>query len=83
MNNYFKAVAAIAMVAALSACAARRAGSMSQMFSTADTNGDGIITREEFVSARTAMFDRADTNHDGQLTQDEVAELRGGFRARR
>ena len=37
----------------------------------ADTDGDGKITRAEFVAAQLSRFDRDDTDHDGKLTQDE------------
>jgi Ca2+-binding EF-hand superfamily protein len=49
-------------------------------FGEADTNGDGIITREELaagVQARMAQrFAKGDQNGDGKLTQDEVGEQR-------
>jgi len=37
-------------------------------FQAMDTNGDGVITREECLAA----FDRLDVNHDGQLTREEL-----------
>ncbi len=36
-----------------------------------DANGDGKITRTEFVDAPTTIFDAADTNKDGLLTKAE------------
>jgi hypothetical protein len=39
-----------------------------------DKDGDGRISREEFVNGPTLAFDRADTNHDGMLSP---AELKG------
>lgn len=41
------------------------------MLKMADTNKDGAVSREEFVSAAMAHFDKADANHDGNLTPDE------------
>jgi Fibronectin type III domain len=52
-------------------------------FAAADTNGDGITTRDEMTAfalakpdrsldALLAEFDRLDTNHDAQLTQEEI-----------
>ncbi len=42
----------------------------------ADTNNDGVLTRQEFDAGRNAMFAREDANNDGQLTRDEMH--RGG-----
>lgn len=38
-----------------------------------DSNGDGVIQRDEVTpgSQLARRFDRRDTNHDGQLTRDE------------
>ena len=37
-----------------------------------DLNGDGKITREEFMAARAVCFARYDTSGDGMLTRAEV-----------
>jgi Ca2+-binding EF-hand superfamily protein len=59
-----------------------------------DTNGDGVVTKDEAQAAATAHVDKVfaelDTNHDGQITQDEVdaariargAEMEAKFQAR-
>ncbi|MEO6218023.1 MAG: calcium-binding protein [Sphingomonas sp.] len=36
-----------------------------------DTDGDGEVSREEFVKGGLARFDRIDANHDGVLTNGE------------
>ena len=41
----------------------------------ADTNGDGVITRQEAIDQATARFDRMDLNHDGKLDQSELAQV--------
>jgi Ca2+-binding EF-hand superfamily protein len=46
------------------------------MMQSADGNGDGRISREEFNAMPAPMFDRMDTDHDGQLDADEVAAAR-------
>ena len=38
----------------------------------ADTNGDGVITREEAIAAADARFAALDTNHDGTLSAEEL-----------
>jgi Ca2+-binding EF-hand superfamily protein len=40
-----------------------------------DANGDGFISRDEFLSHPSAMFDRLDANHDGRLSKDELAAM--------
>jgi Ca2+-binding EF-hand superfamily protein len=37
-----------------------------------DTNGDGVVTEEEYTVGARSMFERMDTNHDGFLSKDEV-----------
>lgn len=44
------------------------------LFDQADTNRDGVITRDEY--AQLSLFDQLDTNHDGVLTRDELARWR-------
>jgi Ca2+-binding EF-hand superfamily protein len=41
----------------------------------ADTNHDGVVSREEFLAARAAQFDRFDSNHDGYLDSADAAAL--------
>lgn len=57
----------------------RGADKLAQM----DTNADGSITREEFMSAREQMFDKRDRNSDGVLDSNDFgkrAARRGGQR---
>lgn len=42
-----------------------------------DPDGDGIVTRDEFVAPTAAAFDRLDTDRDGRLTRDELAAAPG------
>jgi len=41
-------------------------------FARADANGDGTITRAEWVAAANARFDQFDTNKDGKLIVGEI-----------
>lgn len=52
------------------------------MIRIADANGDGAITRQEFVTASLTRFDRGDANRDGQLTSEERSAARGAMRGR-
>jgi hypothetical protein len=49
----------------------------------ADTNGDGVITRQEALAQAGERFDRMDTNHDGKLDATELAAMRRGPRGGR
>jgi Ca2+-binding EF-hand superfamily protein len=37
-----------------------------------DTNNDGSISEDEFISSSKTTFDKMDTNHDGFLSKDEL-----------
>ena len=41
------------------------------MLKMADTNKDGVVSKDEFLAAHVKHFDMMDANHDGQLTQAE------------
>ncbi len=43
-----------------------------EKFSMMDTNGDGMVSKEEYDAAMTKMFNDADTNGDGMLSKDEM-----------
>lgn len=54
-----------------------------------DTNSDGVLTRQEFDTGRTAEFTRLDADRNGQLTREEMRAgherrgPRGGHHGRR
>ena len=41
-----------------------------------DSNGDGVMTRDEAMAQADARFDRMDANKDGKLTADEMRPRR-------
>jgi Ca2+-binding EF-hand superfamily protein len=48
-----------------------------------DKDGDGRISRDEFVNGSGLLFDRADTNHDGVVDAGELQALRAAVAAHR
>ena len=75
-------VCAIAWIAVANVAVAEPSGerNVDDMMKRADTDGDGKVSRDEFMKAQTArleeMFSRMDTNGDGKLSREEVAEGR-------
>jgi uncharacterized iron-regulated membrane protein len=57
-----------------------RGGGMMGALMRADTNADGIITREEAIASSDAMFDRLDTDRDGIVSPEEIQAARGAMR---
>lgn len=46
-----------------------------QLLETYDTDGDGSLTQDELIAARTAQLTKFDTDGDGSLTIDEYEAL--------
>jgi len=59
----------------------RRGGGMG-MGRMADANGDGKVSKDEYVAMQLRMFDRMDADHDGQLTKAERQAAFEQMRAR-
>ena len=55
------------------AVAQQRQPDPDRLFDSADTNGDGVITREEFHAARERLFARLDRNGDGFIDRDDLS----------
>ena len=65
--------------------ALRRSGNgerMQDMLLMLDKDGDGRISRDEFVNSPSLLFQRADTNHDGAIDQAELAAFKAAMAAR-
>ena len=54
---------------------AARAQDVAAAFSGADANGDGLVSRAEFVAARTARFSQLDFNRDGVISRDDFTTI--------
>jgi Ca2+-binding EF-hand superfamily protein len=67
-------IASAALLAVAGAEGTGGPGAMAERLKKADTNGDGMISREEAKALPriAAHFDEIDTNHDGQITADEL-----------
>lgn len=50
------------------------------MLQQADSNGDGAISKDEFMSQAEKRFNALDNNGDGKLSPDEFAAMRGRFK---
>jgi Ca2+-binding EF-hand superfamily protein len=53
-----------------------KAQTLKAVITHADRDGDGRVTRAEFVDGPAPLFDRADRDHDGRLSREEVAAMR-------
>ncbi|CAN5495506.1 EF-hand domain-containing protein [soil metagenome] len=53
-----------------------KAQTLKAVITHADRDGDGRVTRVEFVDGPAPLFDRADRDHDGRLSRDEIATVR-------
>ena len=71
--------AALAVATPVLACPGGRLG-----FEDLDTDGNGVVTSEEFAAASQARvakkFARLDANSDGVITKDEMEAARQAFR---
>lgn len=48
---------------------------MTSRLESLDTNGDGVVSREEFLDARTALPLLVDQNGDGVISKDKVLRV--------
>lgn len=49
----------------------RGGGHRGEMMKRLDTNGDGAVSKEEFLAGANERFSKMDRNGDGKLTQDD------------
>ena len=43
-----------------------------KMFEKHDTNGDGVISKDEFLDHATSRFSEMDANDDGEVSKEEA-----------
>ncbi len=55
---------------------------MEKMFSQADADGDGVITKAEFLKNAEERFDNMDGNGNGKLTKEEAVAHHKAMRAK-
>jgi Ca2+-binding EF-hand superfamily protein len=79
MNTNDNRIRRLAMIGLISAFAAAPAlaASSAPNFKTFDSNGDGVISLDEFVAlgGQTPTFRAADVNGDNRLDPDEFAKI--------
>ncbi len=72
-KSFFIAATAIFTVAGTAH--AQMGGRLADMFTGADTNHDGRISRAEFIAARNARFAELDRNRDGVISAADFPRL--------
>lgn len=53
---------------------------LADLLQKADSDGDGTISKDEFMSQAEKRFSTWDSNGDGKLTRDEFSAMRGKFK---
>lgn len=69
------ALAALVATPALAQNGARQAEAIAK----ADTNGDGMVSRDEIATMKVGAFSRLDGNGDGYISQAEADKMRRMF----
>lgn len=57
-------------------------GHKGKMFERADANGDGVITKDEFMATAEERFSKMDLDGNGEITKDEAREAREKMKAK-
>ena len=76
-RNPLSLAATIAAIAVLSACVSARSQERrdpAEIFASADANGDGVVTRAEFLETRASAFSKYDRNGDGFIDGNDIPQ---------
>ena len=76
-------IIALAATVSTAAVAQTQVSGMEYLFDRADLNGDGVISRDEFLQVRADAFADFDTDHSGSLSQAELSAALNSDRAKR
>jgi len=74
-RRFLIALAAASLIASPAAAQRRGGGDGAAAFEKADANGDGVVTRSEFLKSRSARFDTLDRNDDGVVSEADFCRL--------
>ncbi len=53
------------------------------MFEMLDTNKDGMVSKDEFMTSHMARFEKMDANKDGNVNKEEIEAYRAAKKAER
>lgn len=58
-----------------------------KMFKNADKNGDGVVSKKEFLASLETRFEKIDTDNNGEISHEEARahakKMHGKFKNRR
>ena len=83
MNSRRRLLPPLLFTALAVPAAAQEPGGPAQRMRAADHNGDGVVTREEFVAKRSTRFSKLDADESGGLSEDEFKVALEGTRMKR
>lgn len=72
MMKKLLALTAVALAVSMTPALADHHGSKGKMFEKQDTNGDGVISKSEFLSHAEERFSKIDTDGNGEISKDEA-----------
>lgn len=73
-------VAAIALLSAPALAESPDGHHKGKMFEAMDANGDGMVSKDEFVASHMKRFEKMDANTDGNVSKEEIEAYRAAKR---